>query len=82
MNLTSTARHDFSDFLWDTEARYWWGMHRFLKNELGVKPLVAGTQMGWSPAHVQAALDYVDGHSYWQHPVFPGRPWDSREAGT
>ena len=53
-------------------------MHRFLKNELGVKSLVAGTQMGWSPAHVQAALDYVDGHSYWQHPVFPGRPWDSR----
>ena len=53
-------------------------MHRFLKDELGVKSLVAGTQMGWSPAHVQAALDYVDGHSYWQHPVFPGRPWDSR----
>ena len=78
MNLTSTARHDFADFLWDTEARYWWGMHRFLKDELGVKSLVAGTQMGWSPAHVQAALDYVDGHSYWQHPVFPGRPWDSQ----
>jgi hypothetical protein len=54
-------------------------MHRFLKNELGVKPLVAGTQIGWSPAHVQAALDYVDGHAYWQHPVFPGRPWDSRD---
>ena len=79
MNLTSTARHDFSDFLWDTEAQYWWGMHRFLKNELGVKSLVAGTQIGWSPAHVQAALDYVDGHAYWQHPVFPGRPWDSRD---
>ena len=79
INLTSTARHDFADFLWDTEAQYWWGMHRFLKNELGVKSLVAGTQIGWSPAHVQAALDYVDGHAYWQHPVFPGRPWDSRD---
>src|SRR5271157_181123 len=79
MNLTSTARHDFPDFLWDTEAEYWWGMHRFLKNELGVKSPVAGTQIGWSPAHAQAALDYVDGHAYWQHPVFPGRPWDSRD---
>jgi len=79
MNLTSTARHDFPDFLWDTEAQYWWGMHRFLKNELGVKSPVAGTQIGWSPAHVQAALDYVDGHAYWQPPVFPGRPWDSRD---
>jgi hypothetical protein len=78
MNLTRTARHDFADFLWDTEARYWWGMHRFLKHDLEVKSLVAGTQIGWSPPHVQAGLDYVDGHSYWQHPVFPGRPWDSR----
>ncbi len=79
MSLTSAARHDFADFLWDTEAQYWWGMYRFLKNELEVKSLVAGTQMGWSPPHVQAALDYVDGHSYWQHPSFPGRPWDSRD---
>jgi Carbohydrate binding domain len=78
MSLTRTARHDFMAFLWDTEANYWWGMHRWLKQDLGVKSLVAGTQMGWSPPHVQAALDYVDGHSYWQHPVFPGRPWDSR----
>jgi hypothetical protein len=78
MNLTRTARHDFMDFLWDTESRYWWGMYRFLKHDLGVTSLVAGTQMGWSPPHIQAALDYVDGHSYWQHPVFPGRPWDSR----
>ena len=79
MSFTTAARHDFADFLWDTEAHYWWGMYRFLKNELGVKSLVTGTQMGWSPPHVQAALDYVDGHSYWQHPTFPGRPWDSRD---
>lgn len=78
MNLTRAARHDFMDFLWDTEGRYWREMYRFLKNDLGVKSLVAGTQMGWSPPHLQAALDYVDAHSYWQHPAFPGRPWDSR----
>ena len=44
-----------------------------------MRPLVAGTQIGYSPAHVQAGLDYVDAHSYWQHPAFPGRPWDSRD---
>ena len=78
-NLTRPARDDFIDFLWDTEAEYWWGMYRYLKKDLDVRPLVAGTQIGYSPAHVQAALDYVDAHSYWQHPAFPGRPWDSRD---
>ncbi len=79
MNLTRSARHDFLDFLWETEAAYWGGMGQYLKNELGVRALVAGTQMGWSPVHVQAALDFIDAHSYWHHPTFPGRPWDSRD---
>jgi hypothetical protein len=78
-NLTQPARDDFIDFLWDTEADYWWGMYRYLKKDLGMHSLVAGTQIGYSPAHVQARLDYVDAHSYWQHPAFPGRPWDSRD---
>jgi len=79
MNLTEPARNDFIDFLWDTEAKYWGGMGRFLKNDLKVQPLVAGTQMGYSPAHIQARLGYVDAHSYWNHPAFPGRPWDSQD---
>jgi len=79
MNLTEPARNDFIDFLWDTEAKYWGGMYRFLKDELKVKPLVSGTQMGYSPAHIQARFDYVDAHAYWHHPVFPGRPWDPRD---
>jgi hypothetical protein len=78
MNVTEAARSDWADFLWDTERDYWLGMYRFLKDDLGVKSLVAGTQLSYSPVHVQAKLDYVDAHSYWQHPHFPGRPWDSR----
>ena len=75
-NATEAAQADFIQFLWDTEHAYWTGMYRFLKDELKVKSLVAGTQLGWSPVYVQAALDYIDAHSYWQHPRFPGRPWD------
>ena len=37
LNLTEAARRDFVDFLWDTERDYWWGMYRFLKDELGVR---------------------------------------------
>jgi hypothetical protein len=76
MGLTAAARHDFIDFLWDTERDYWGGLYRFLKEELGVRPLVSGTQLGYSPVSIQAKLDYIDAHSYWQHPHFPGRPWD------
>jgi hypothetical protein len=78
LNLPQAARNDFVDFLWDTERDYWWGMYRFLKDELGVRSLVSGTQLSYSPVHVQAGLDYIDAHAYWQHPRFPGRPWDPR----
>lgn len=79
MHFTRQARSDFIDFLWDTERDYWHGMYRFLKEELGTRALVAGTQLSYSPAHIQAGLDYIDAHSYWHHPVFPGRPWDPQE---
>ncbi|NMC21233.1 MAG: hypothetical protein GYA33_12535 [Thermogutta sp.] len=73
---TAAAKADFADFLWDLERDYWWGMYRFIKDELKAKPLVSGTQLSYSPVHIQAGLDYIDSHSYWQHPAFPGRPWD------
>jgi hypothetical protein len=76
MSFTQAARHDWIDFLWETERDYWWGMYRFLKDDLQVQSLVSGTQLGWSPVSIQARLDYIDAHSYWQHPAFPGRPWD------
>ncbi|MCR4412675.1 MAG: carbohydrate binding domain-containing protein [Thermoguttaceae bacterium] len=79
IHLTKPARRDFIDFLWDTERDYWHGMHRFLKQELGLRALVSGTQLSYSPAHIQAGLDYIDSHSYWHHPAFPNRPWDSRD---
>jgi hypothetical protein len=77
LGMTPLARHDFIDFLWDTERDYWSGMYSYIKNELKARPLVSGTQLGYSPVYVQAALDYIDNHSYWHHPHFPGRPWDS-----
>ena len=78
LSLTEAARADFADFLVDIERDYWWGMQRFLKEDLGVESIISGTQLSYSPVRVQAGLDYIDAHSYWKHPSFPGRPWDSR----
>ena len=79
LNTTEAARSDFVDFLWDTERDYWWGMYRLLKDELGVVAPVSGTQLLYGPVHIQAGLDYLDAHSYWKHPTFPGRSWDRND---
>ena len=75
-SFTQAARADFADFMWDTEHAYWLGMYRFLKDDLKVRSPITGTQMGYGPTSIQAELDYIDDHAYWQHPQFPGKPWD------
>lgn len=70
------ARRDWIRFLFDVETRYWTGMARYLKEDLGVKAPLVGTQMGWSPAPIQAQLDVIDSHAYWQHPDFGSDDWN------
>ncbi len=75
----SMTTDDFCDFLRDTEKNYWQEMQRYLKKELHVQSLVCGTQLGFSTPHIQAGLDYIDNHAYWEHPSFPHRPWDIKD---
>ena len=70
------AQRDWIRFMWETEERYWTGMRRFIREELHCGSLVIGTQTNFSPFAIQAEMDVMDWHAYWQHPHFPGRPWD------
>ncbi|MDR3688400.1 MAG: carbohydrate binding domain-containing protein [Fimbriimonas sp.] len=70
------AQSDWRRFLWETEDRYWQGMAGYLKHDLGVKSLVIGTAVGCSTPVIMSGLDVVDAHAYWEHPRFPGTPWD------
>lgn len=74
------ARRDFFEFLVDTERSYWTGMAGYLKTELKVRAPISGTQLGYSPPHLQAQLDYIDNHSYWCHPSPVGEDWRIRNA--
>jgi hypothetical protein len=74
---TREARRDWLRFLCDLENEYYDAMVSHLRNQLGYTGLIFGTIMANSPASVQSRLDVVDGHAYWQHPHFPGNPWDS-----
>ena len=74
---TLAAQRDWMTFLYGTELQYWIGMERYIKGILKAQSLIVGTAAGFSPPTIQAQLDVVDGHAYWQHPRFPGKPWDS-----
>jgi hypothetical protein len=65
-------------FLAETEKAYFDGMRSYVKNDLGCGALVTGTIVfGPLGLYAQSDMDFVDSHAYWQHPTFPGRPWDS-----
>ncbi|RPJ36163.1 MAG: hypothetical protein EHM35_08640, partial [Planctomycetaceae bacterium] len=65
-------------FLAETEKAYFDGMRSYIRNDLGCRALVTGTIVfGPLGLYAQSDMDYIDSHSYWQHPSFPGRPWDS-----
>jgi hypothetical protein len=66
---SAQARRDFVRFLFDTETSYWTGMADFVKGKLKARQPISGTQLGYSPADIQARLDYVDSHAYWRHPT-------------
>ncbi len=74
--FTPEAQRDWIRFLWQLEDEYWREMARFLREDLAVRSLLTGTIIGCSTPHLQKRFDWIDTHAYWQHPVFPERPWD------
>jgi len=65
-------------FLAETEKNYFDSMRDFIKSDLGSGALVAGTIVfGPLGLYAQSDMDFIDTHAYWQHPRFPGRPWDA-----
>ena len=74
--LSDALQREWYAFLWTLEQRYWSGMRNFLKDELKVRSLLVGTQLGWSPFPIQSQFDVIDSHAYWQHPDFSGNGWN------
>ena len=74
---TREARRDWIRFLRDLEYNYYDTMVAHLRANLGYAGLIFGSIVATSPASVQSRMDVVDAHAYWQHPQFPGTPWDA-----
>jgi hypothetical protein len=74
---TDARATDRMMFLATTEKAYFDDMRNFVKKDLGCKAMVTGTIVfGPLGLYAQSDMDYIDGHAYWNHPQFPGRPWD------
>ena len=86
MSVPANALNDFGQFLEDTECAYWDTMYQYIKKELGARSLVYGTQIRYSAEHVQARMDLIDTHAYWQHPsggwisLYANKPWKAGNA--
>ena len=68
---------DFTEFLGKLESDYFGQMYAHLKNVVKPSQPIAGTQLHYGFNKPQAQMDYVDVHSYWNHPYFPRKSWDS-----
>ena len=70
----------FSRFLADVEADFEARAVRFLREEIGLKAPISNMSSWMQPPEYQGILagptqDYVEGHSYCDHPTFPEKAW-------
>ena len=72
---------DISEFYIQLQQKYFKDIFSFLKNSLGVKVPIVGTNWNIGAADLASTMvgDYVDNHSYWDHPQFPQIPWSSTD---
>lgn len=74
---SDAARREVFQFMADTEKEFIREIMQFLKQDLGVRVPITASQITYHGAEIVAeTCDYADIHAYWQHPVFPNRPWD------
>ena len=78
--------HSEARFYMHLENMYFQSMYKYLKNDLRIKPLIAGTsdhnhwRSGYPLLSATSKLDVVDGHVYWQHPNYITDPKTKRRS--
>ena len=62
---------DFTAFLEQLEETYFNQMYAHIKVNVGARQPVTGTQIFWGFSQPHSKTDYIDCHSYYNHPIFP-----------
>ena len=81
ISFTPARVKDISAFYIKLQDDYFSDMMQYLKNVLGVKVPISGTNWNIGPGDLitQSNFDFLDNHSYWDHPSFPNIPWSSTD---
>ncbi len=79
--FTDQRVRDMTEFYLAIQGEYYDDMIAFLKNDLGVRVPIVGTNwnVGVPDLAAQSRADYIDNHAYWDHPSFPGIPWSATD---
>ncbi len=80
-SYTNNRVKDISEFYINLQNKFYSEMKSYLKDSLGVKVPIIGTNWNVGPGDLisQSNMDYMDNHSYWDHPSFPNIPWSSTD---
>ncbi len=64
---------DLAEFYTGLQKDFMENMRLYLKNDLGVKAAITGTNalVGIQEGMEHENMDYIDDHNYWDHPSFP-----------
>ncbi len=70
---------DLAEFYTSLEKYHFADLRSYLKNSLGVVAPISGSNAlnGHQDTWRHADMDLIDDHAYWDHPQFPGTPWDN-----
>jgi hypothetical protein len=72
---------DLAEFYIGLQKSFTENMRLYLKNDLGVKAAITGTNalVGIQEGLTNENMDYYDDHNYWDHPQFPNVAWSSTD---
>lgn len=70
---------DIAEFYISLQKNFMENMRSYLRDSLGVTAPITGTNalVGIQEGFQHENLDFIDDHSYWDHPTFPGVAWDA-----
>ncbi len=83
-NISVEEKAQYFRFLADLDKQYYKNIITFIKNKIGFRGVIIGTQgFSWLEQWVQYQVaDVLDSHAYWDSPQFTGKPKRENEWTT
>jgi hypothetical protein len=80
-SFTKQRTADLAAFYVGLQKDFMENMRSYLKNDLGVKAPITGTNalVGIQEGLEHENMDYYDDHNYWDHPQFPNEQWSQTD---